>query len=70
VSSRSDEVQAGVYSHVELLTSLRLLLLSHEALMLVVLHRLPCQLPSKSTIRRRGHTMKSTMGIQESRLLT
>lgn len=40
MSGGSDEVQAGVNSHVKLLTSLRLLLLPHETLMLIVLPRL------------------------------
>lgn len=39
VSSGADEVEARVYTHVELLSTLRLLLLTHEGLVLVVLHR-------------------------------
>jgi hypothetical protein len=37
VSGRSDEVQASVYTHVELLSTLGLLLLAHERLVLIVL---------------------------------
>lgn len=37
VSGRPDEIQASVYTHVELLSALRLLLLAHERLVLIVL---------------------------------
>jgi len=69
VTGRTNEVETGVNSEVEFRISLRLLFLSHVGFMLIVLRGRRDQCSSMWNEVERL-TIKSTMGFQESRLLT